>query len=257
MAVTVSQPFLVLWWLWDIMQVFYRQVIYRQKYCRGILWIILLLSSGYFLLTELALWVLELEYRGKSLSMANYNNYMCSSSLLLVTTAPTPQGSCIRQVYALKLYGFHLLFHIVCSRRKFLSSFALTKDTVVVIFCKDGVEHLFFKTLMYSIVFFIYFIQVLNYIRIQSWIFYLGGYNWLCFILWLSAFILGSFASWLCCLFDSLIVFISYSQFSLFPAFFLTLRNTQAYVFLGSFLRLPICSIDVWWFNLFCKSRAK
>lgn len=86
--------------------------------------------------------------------MANYNNYMFSSSLFLATTAPTPQGSCIRQVYALKLYGFHLLFHIVCSRRKFLSSFALTKDTVVVIFCKDGVEHMFFKTLMYSIVFF-------------------------------------------------------------------------------------------------------
>lgn len=35
-------------------------------------------------------------------------------------------------------------------------------------------------------------------------------------------------------------------SFHYFLLFFLTLRNTQAYVFLGSFLRLPICSIDVW-----------
>lgn len=160
-AVTVSQAFLVLWWLWN-MQVFYGQVIYIHKYCTGILWILLPLSSGYFLLTELALWVLELEYRGKSLSMPDYNNYMCSSSLILVTIAPIPQGSSIRQVYALKHCGFHLLFHIVCFRREFLSFFALTKDTVVVIFCKDGVEHMFFKLPCIQLSFFFHLLYLIT-----------------------------------------------------------------------------------------------
>lgn len=71
----------------------------------------------------------------------------------------------------------HLLFHIVCFRRKFLSSFALTKYTVVVIFCKDGVEHIFLLNSHVYNCFFFHLLYSSNYIRINSWIFYLGVYN--------------------------------------------------------------------------------
>lgn len=172
---------------------------------------------------------------------------MCSSSLLLVTTAPTPQGSCIRQVYALKLYGFHLLFHIVCSRRKFLSSFALTKDTVVVIFCKDGVEHMFFLNshvfnCLFSFTLFKHLI-----ISEYSHEYFIWGditdFVLFCdFQLSFLGVLSAGYAAYLTVSLFSLVT----DSFHYFLLFFLTLRNTQAYVFLGSFLRLPICSIDVW-----------
>lgn len=63
-----------------------------------------------------------------------------------------------------------------------------------------------------------------------------GGYNLTLLFCDFQRSFLGAFlAGYACCPFDSLIVFIIFWQFSLFPAFFLTLWNTQAYVFLDSF----------------------